>query len=125
MRVLVIEDDPVASRIAQVVIEKSGLSCNIVSNGENALSQCREITFDLILVDVGLPDTDGFTLAAKIRKLDGNSNTPIYALSAHIRDLSEDEEKEQATDGFICKPLNFEKLKDILSQAELLESSSI
>ena len=121
MDILVVEDDPIAIKIAGLIIARSNpdYKFSVVTTGAQAIDACNTQQFDLILLDIGLPDADGFTVSNQIRDSKFNCRTPIYALSAHIKSPFELEEtNHDSTDGFITKPLSFEKLKDVITQVQ-------
>ena len=126
MKILIIEDDPIAIKIAELIIKRvmsDGVATKIAHTGETALDICKDSTFDLILVDIGLPDIDGFKVASEIRSFCHHKLTPIYALSAHVRyPDSNDADFVSATTGVITKPLSYEKFQVIISQ---ISSSTI
>ena len=127
MDILVVEDDPIAIKIAGLIIARSNpdYKFSVVTTGKQALDACNKHQFDLILLDIGLPDLDGFTVSNQIKESKLNSCTPIYALSAHIKSPFELEgTSHDATDGFITKPLSFEKLKDVIAQVSSTMSTS-
>jgi PAS domain S-box-containing protein len=116
-RVLVVEDQLLAAKVAQSIISNLGCSVDVAPDGKTALRFVSENKYDLIFMDVGLPDTTGYEVTKQIRanewKLD--EHIPIVALTAHI-----DTENKQACiysgmDAVISKPLMANTAKDILN----------
>jgi len=80
IRVLLVEDNKVNIKIARQFMEKWGISVDVAETGEQAFQQTRQNKYHLILMDLHLPDKDGFEITAEIRKSD--NHTPIIALTA-------------------------------------------
>ncbi|MBF0397505.1 MAG: response regulator [Desulfobacterales bacterium] len=117
--VLVAEDNPTNQQIALAVLQKIGISVEIANNGQEALDIIKKKNFDAILMDVQMPEMDGFEATGQIRIFESketNYRTPIIAMTANA--LKGDEEKCLAAgmDGYITKPINQETLYHILSK---------
>ena len=86
LRVLVAEDNPVNQRIAQHLLRKRKLSVTLADDGRQAVDAFQAGRFDLVLMDVQMPEMDGFEAVAAIRALEhaqGRPHTPIVAVTAH------------------------------------------
>jgi signal transduction histidine kinase/DNA-binding response OmpR family regulator len=108
LNILLAEDNVVNQRVAQRVLEKAGYSVLVVENGRQAVDAfCRE-HFDLILMDVQMPEMDGFEATEAIREREEWSaqRTPIIALTAHA--MSGDRERclEHGMDAYVQKPID-------------------
>lgn len=79
-KVLLVEDNKINQMITQKMLEKRGISCNIIDNGEDAIEDVKINNYDLILMDVHLPGINGTEATSEIRKF--NTCTPIVALTA-------------------------------------------
>lgn len=86
--ILLVEDNKINQMITQKMLEKKGISCVIIDNGEDAIENAKTHHYDLILMDVHLPGINGTEATTEIRKFD--STTPIIALTA----ISLNENKE-------------------------------
>jgi PAS domain S-box-containing protein len=122
-KVLLAEDNPVNAKIASKILEKLGIESVIVENGELALHETMNKTFDLVLMDINMPTMDGITAAEKIRELSFPKNqVPILALTANA--MMEDKERciKAGMNGFISKPIKLgrliEELDGILSSID-------
>jgi K+-sensing histidine kinase KdpD len=105
--ILLIEDDIIAQKMAKLMLEDF-LNCtvSIANNEKQALAHINSQQFDLILVDIGLPNTDGFTLTKKIRALNMHyASIPIFGLTAHIAD---NKSQFEGMNEILFKPLSEE-----------------
>ena len=83
-KILVVEDVEIASRMAVVMLESYGCAVDTVETGSSALEIIEEKDYDLILMDLGLPDMDGLSVTETIRRMHHNPDIPIVALTAHM-----------------------------------------
>ena len=109
MKVLIIDDDPIACEHAKLVLEKTGMSCDTVLSGEEAIEavrvhNARHELYDLILVDLKMPGMDGVETTREIRKIVGHESA-IIIITAYKWDDVIDEAAEAGVDSFIAKPL--------------------
>ncbi len=116
--VLVAEDNFVNQTLVRRLLEKRGHTVTIVANGKDAVERAMEQTFDLILMDVQMPEMDGCDAARAIRKMEGDSGqrVPIIALTAHALKDDKDKCMDAGMDGYITKPIRPAELFDVISQ---------
>ncbi|MCB1416973.1 MAG: response regulator, partial [Nitratireductor sp.] len=98
-------------------LSRHGYSCELVENGLEAVQRCREHWPDLILMDVSMPQMDGFQATKEIRAIEaeqGRPPVPIIAITAHA--LVGDMERclEAGMDGYVSKPISPEQLAEKL-----------
>ncbi|MBD0824498.1 ATP-binding protein [Aestuariibaculum marinum] len=121
--VLVAEDSRMNRRVLKYLLEQQGVDCTFAKNGIEAVELYKILDFDLIFMDLYMPDLDGFeaTKAIKNTKKYKTNETPIIAVSAS--DFKEDKLKVKAfgLDAFLSKPIDIYKLKDILVKYLLAE----
>jgi two-component system sensor histidine kinase/response regulator len=115
LRILVAEDNMINQKVALSLLETEGHSAVVVGNGREAVAALEREAFDVVLMDVQMPDMDGFEATSSIRgreRFTGN-RTPIVAMTAHA--MSSDREKCLAAgmDAYVPKPIR---------RAELLEA---
>ncbi|HEV7809965.1 MAG TPA: response regulator transcription factor [Candidatus Limnocylindrales bacterium] len=108
MRVLIVEDDPKLGRLLQRGLSEEGHAADYVREGDRALVQAAEITYDAIIVDVGLPGIDGFETCRRLRALGVWS--AVLMLTA--RDAVEDRVRglDCGADDYLTKPFSFAEL---------------
>jgi PAS domain S-box-containing protein len=114
LRVLIAEDNLVNVLLANRLLEKWNCKTDVASNGLIAVEKVGMNEYDLILMDIQMPEMDGITAAAEIRKREKTGRIPIIALSANAE--AELEEKISVDfDAYISKPFEAQKLHGILA----------
>ncbi|WP_243358072.1 PAS domain S-box protein [Fundidesulfovibrio terrae] len=120
LRILVAEDDRMNQIFAETFLKDAGHSVAIAANGKEAVELLRIENFDLILMDISMPEMDGIQATRAIRSSTGgsfNPDIPIIAMTAHA--LKGDRERFLAAgmNGYIAKPVEFEELVRVVAQA--------
>jgi two-component system sensor histidine kinase/response regulator len=117
-RILLVEDNAVNQLLAVRLLEKGGHAVAVAGNGKEALATLKKQSFDLILMDVQMPEMDGFEATAAIRNLEKESgkHSPIIAMTAHS--MAGDKERclEAGMDDYISKPIRPEELIELLGR---------
>jgi two-component system, sensor histidine kinase and response regulator len=113
-RLLLAEDDPVNREVAVLLLRRTGLAVDIATDGRRALELAEANEYDLILMDMQMPELDGPDAARLIRALPHRQRVPIVALSADV--LQEDRDRCLAAgmDDFLAKPFRPEALYSTL-----------
>jgi CheY-like chemotaxis protein len=118
LKILLAEDNPVNQKLALKLFEKFGYKADPVNNGHEAIESLKKNPYDLVFMDVQMPEMDGFEATEIIRKPGSgvlNSNVPIIAMTAHA--MKGDEQKciDLGMNDYISKPIEpqilLEKLK--------------
>lgn len=114
-KVLVVEDNKTNQMIARRFLESMGVIVDMVDDGRPALQKCATQTFDLILMDIQLPDMDGVTATEILRDNVGpNQNTPIVALSANILPEQTNSYLKAGMNACLGKPFRKDELATIM-----------
>lgn len=116
LKILLVEDDKINQMVTVALIEKQGHTIEIANNGIEAISKYKNEKFDLILMDIQMPEMDGIEATKKIRayELNGNKYTPIIAVTAHAVQGDRERFLEAGMDDYISKPLDIVKFYDII-----------
>jgi signal transduction histidine kinase/CheY-like chemotaxis protein len=127
LNILVAEDNAVNQRLAARLLEKRGHRVVVVASGREALDTLEKINFDLVLMDVQMPEMDGLDATRIIRNSETGTgrHIPIVALTAHA--LKRDEERciEAGMDAYLTKPIRPEKLDEILQKYGALKTDPL
>jgi CheY-like chemotaxis protein len=117
LHVLLAEDNAVNQKIASRFLEKEGHHVTLASDGRQALAAIERESFDVVLMDVQMPEMDGFEATAAIRaqEQDTGKRLPIIAMTAHA--MAGDRERCLAAgmDGYLPKPIDQQKLDEVLA----------
>jgi signal transduction histidine kinase/CheY-like chemotaxis protein len=114
-RILLAEDEPINQTLATVLLEKLGTHVTAVTNGQEVLEAINLNHFDLVLMDLQMPELDGFGATKAIRALRTSAaSTPIVALTAHARLEDKDKCLQAGMDDYLSKPIDFSQLEKAL-----------
>ncbi len=105
-KILIMEDDPYQARLMQRLLERADYQIMIESNGESGLRAALLSRPDLILLDMGLPDLDGQTVAGLLKASDILSKIPLVVVTAWPQDTAAAIAKAYGCDGYISKPVH-------------------
>jgi PAS domain S-box-containing protein len=116
LRLLLAEDNPVNQRLAVRILERWGHRVVVVGNGRRALEVWEREPFDLILMDVQMPEMSGFEAVALIREREKNSGRriPVIAMTAHALDGDREKCLAAGMDSYLAKPIDQKKLFELL-----------
>jgi PAS domain S-box-containing protein len=125
LRILLAEDNRVNQVLAVRLLEKRGHKVEVAGNGEEALEALDRQEFDLVLMDVQMPEMDGLqaTVAIRKREMRSGRHIPIIAMTAHA--MAGDKERclDAGMDDYITKPIRPEQLGDVLKRYSLVTST--
>ncbi|PKL16409.1 MAG: histidine kinase, partial [Spirochaetae bacterium HGW-Spirochaetae-5] len=114
-KILIVEDNAINRFYFTAILKKEGAHIDIASNGKEALYKADTVKYDIILMDLNMPDFDGLTLARIIRStFNPNNKTIITALSAHAYKDHIDSCIEAGMNDFISKPVEREQFLNTL-----------
>jgi signal transduction histidine kinase/ActR/RegA family two-component response regulator len=118
LRILLAEDNAINQKIASHVLEKQGHQVTVAANGRQALATLDQAHFDVVLMDVQMPEMDGFETTAAIRARERGTGVhlPIIAMTAHAMQGDRERCIAAGMDGYISKPLEVQELIELLEK---------
>jgi PAS domain S-box-containing protein len=118
VRILLAEDQAVNRRVALLQLKELGFDAEAVTNGAEALAAFARSRYDLILMDMQMPEVDGLTAARAIRaaEIDTGTHTTIIALTANALERDRRACIDAGMDDYLAKPLEIEALRDVLER---------
>ena len=121
LRLLLAEDNVVNQRLAVRLLERRGHDVVVVNNGRQALAVLELKQFDAVLMDVQMPEMDGFetTAAIRERELSTKAHLPIIAMTAHAMKGDKERCFEAGMDGYVAKPLQPLDLFEVVERLAL------
>ncbi|MDY6926956.1 MAG: aerobic respiration two-component sensor histidine kinase ArcB [Pseudomonadota bacterium] len=114
LNILLVEDIELNVMVAKALLEKLGQHVDVAMTGQEAIDKARETTYDLILLDIQLPDMTGFDVAATLHEEDLVMQTPIVALTANVIKKRE-EYLQNGMDDVIAKPVKKSRVVEVLN----------
>lgn len=108
--ILYVEDNPDNRMLVRRILLSEDYNLLEATNAAEALETLKTSKPDLILMDINMPDMDGYTLTAKIKKMPGFEKMPILALTANVMRGDKEKVLEAGCDGYIQKPIDFDEL---------------
>jgi two-component system, sensor histidine kinase and response regulator len=123
LRVLLVEDNLINQKVACRLLEKQGHTVVVAENGREALNVLDELDFDLVLMDLQMPEMDGFATTAAIRRNEAGSDRhmPIVALTANAMKGDRERCLQAGMDGYVAKPVQvhllLREMADVLAVA--------
>jgi signal transduction histidine kinase/CheY-like chemotaxis protein len=122
LRILLAEDNPVNQRLASKLLEKRGHRVTVTATGRGALERIRDENFDVVLMDVQMPDMDGLEATALIRAWEKThgGRTPIIALTAHSMKGDRERCLAAGMDTYVTKPFDVTRLLEVVESTARL-----
>jgi len=112
--VLLIEDGPPTTRIIEAICKKKGYSFKIATTGQRGLDKLKESIPKLILLDIMLPDIDGYEVCKRIKANNNLKHIPVFYVSAIAEKVIRNKIEETGADGYILKPFGFSAISELL-----------
>lgn len=117
LRILLAEDNPTNQMLGLRIIEKLGHRAEVAENGEEAVEAMGLMPFDIVLMDVHMPEMDGFTAATKIREMSGQAGkVPIIALTADVIGGIVERCQSAGMNAYLSKPFTPQQLAQALAR---------
>jgi two-component system, cell cycle response regulator DivK len=113
-KVLIAEDSSVIQNLTKKILQFQNFEISTVKNGKDVLKALENATFDVILLDINMPQMDGMECAKAIRALSDStkSQIPIIAITGNAKNYTDIDFKNVGINEYIPKPLDFDKLVD-------------
>jgi signal transduction histidine kinase len=117
LHILLAEDNRVNQKVAMRLLEKRGHHAVLAANGKEALEALAKASFDLVLMDVHMPDMDGIEATTAIREKEKSTglHQPVIAMTALATDGDRDRCLAAGMDGYLAKPIDLRQLDDVLA----------
>ncbi len=112
VRILYIEDNPENRLLVRRVLEAEGYSVLEAEDGSSGLEMAARMRPDLILLDINLPEIDGYDLARRFRDTVGLEQVPILAITANVMKGDRERTLAAGCSGYIQKPIDVDRLPD-------------
>jgi len=109
-RILYVEDNPGNRMLVRRILEAEGFSVAEAMDGPAGLEIATQMQPDLILLDINLPEIDGYDLAKRFRDTPGLQHVPILAITANVMQGDRERTLEAGCDGYIQKPIDVDQL---------------
>src|SRR5579864_929872 len=117
LKILIAEDHDMSRQLLQKLLDMRGYSVVTAANGKDALQEMEGQTFDLVLMDMHMPELDGLGTTAEIRRREkGERPTPVIALTAEVSEGLRDHYVEAGITDYLAKPIKPEKLFELIEQ---------
>lgn len=117
-KILMVEDNPLNIFVGQKFLQKWGIEVAVAENGKIALEMMQQSDFDLVLMDLQMPEMDGYETTESIRRLPEKrkATTPVLAISAALEKHVKDRAMHAGMNDFVLKPFNAEELHEKLTK---------
>jgi len=115
-KILVVEDNRINQKIAEKMLSKLGLTCDIAADGLEGLKALARKNYTLIFMDIQMPVMDGISATKKIIEEYGSQRPAIVAMTANVFQEDRDRCKAAGMDDFIAKPIDINELTRVLSK---------
>ncbi len=111
-KILLADDSPVLQSLTKKILETQGYEFQGVKNGGKVIELLENQKFDILILDIILPDINGMDLARKIRSSDNTdlANLPIIGISGNYMNYSEEDFASAGMNKFLLKPINYDEL---------------
>jgi two-component system cell cycle response regulator DivK len=122
--ILYVEDNPDNRSLIRRVLEAEGYAVAEAVNAKQALEVLENNEISLVLMDINMPDMDGYTLTAKIKAIDKFTKIPIVAVTANVMRGDREKSLGAGCDGYIQKPIDIDTLSQQIERF-LLRSANV
>ena len=124
LRILLVEDNPVNARLARALLDRMGYRPDVAADGVEALEAVRRVPYDVVLMDVQMPNMDGYEATARIRKeLPAASQPHIIAMTANAMDGDRELCLAAGMNDYVSKPIHVPELHAALARSRRRETT--
>jgi CheY-like chemotaxis protein len=116
-RILVVEDNMDNYELVRFILERAGYDVFLAVNGLDGVDAARLQKPDLILMDLGIPEMDGWRAAQKLKSSETTKSIPLFALTAHTLPGERKRALQAGCDGYVSKPIHVEGFLDTIERA--------
>ncbi len=115
-RILVAEDNAINQRVARAILEHAGHQVTFAENGHAVLEALEHDDFDMVLMDIQMPDMDGLEATAQIRAREGMRNLPVIAMTAHAMKGDRERFLAAGMNDYIRKPVRIDEVLSVIAR---------
>jgi CheY-like chemotaxis protein len=115
-RILLVEDEPVIRELVRSMLADGTVEVDCAANGPEGLKLAKSASYDLILLDVVLPQMDGITICRLLRADPKTARTPLYMLTAKAKKADVEAATKAGADGYIHKPFRGAELMELIEK---------
>jgi CheY-like chemotaxis protein len=115
--ILIVEDDMDNYQLVRFILERAGYEVFLAVNGRDGVAAARVQKPDLILMDLTMPEMDGWRAAEKLKADESTESIPLYALTAHALPSERKRALEAGCDGYVSKPIHMAGFLEVIENA--------
>jgi DNA-binding response OmpR family regulator len=120
--ILIVDDEPDVSTVMHIILSRAGYEAHVVNSGQEALAWLTRRTPDVILLDLMMPDLNGFSLLRQLRASETAHTLPIIVLTARGDHEGRQESRAAGATDFLIKPVHSHKLIEHIGRALALKA---
>lgn len=113
-RILIVEDNMDNYELVRFILERAGYDVFLAVNGRDGVTAARLQQPDLILMDLGLPEMDGWIATEKLKSDEATKSIPLYALTAHTLPAERKRALLAGCDGYVSKPIHMQGFLEVV-----------
>ncbi len=113
-KILIVDDDPVIVEAMSTRLGHAGYEVHSASDGEGGLAAVEELRPDVILLDIALPDMDGFEVKRRLKALPDLAGIPVVFVSANVKDWAKRVAFAMGAKFYLSKPYDFNRLVSVV-----------
>jgi two-component system cell cycle response regulator DivK len=115
-RILIVEDNMDNYELVRFILERAGYDVFLAVNGRDGVDAARLQQPDMILMDLSMPEMDGWIAAEKLKSNHATKSIPLYALTAHTLPSERKRAIQAGCDGYMSKPIHMQSFLDVINE---------